>query len=273
MEDKNQELININPLIEIDVYAKYSVCGININNNPSGTGFLCKIPDPEKTNKTMIALFTCNHFLPINKDNLNNYKDITFQLQNKEKEPLPLEDGRRIWIDKEINDNDQNSFGNLDYTCIEIFPKNQAVLFGEEKLEIFKIDEQTLENQNPKDFKKIGIKAFTFSEKNFRELNGNVNSLEEKRGNYFSHNLNTEESYSGSPIINNINGNIIGIHMGNSKPINLGNKGIGMILKKIYNHMKKNTPIKVNNGYPKCQKTELFNIIDLKKKNHFLFYF
>ena len=59
---------------DISKNAKYSVCRINNN----GTGFFCQIPDPEKQSETMIALFTCNHVLPINKDNLKNYEKLFF---------------------------------------------------------------------------------------------------------------------------------------------------------------------------------------------------
>ncbi len=242
------------PFLPEEIYnnSKFSVCRIKNNNNGYGTGFFCQIPDPEKQNETMIALLTCNHVIPINKDNPKNCEEISFQLCDREFESLCLVDGRRIWLDKEINDNDPNSYGNLDYTCIEIFSKYK------EELGIFKIDEQTLNNQSPEEFEKLKIKSYTFKEKVYKELIGDANGLELKRKNYFYHSLDTEEGYSGSPIINNINGNIIGIHMGKNKSKSK-NQGIGMILKKIYNHMKKNSAIKLNKGYPNPYETQLYN--------------
>ena len=193
----NHKLCSIDLSEEIYQNARHSVCGINLNDNhyETGTGFFCQIPDPKKQNETMIALLTYNHVLPINEDNLQNFKYINYQLYNGESESLCLVDGRRIWVDKEINDNGPKSYENLDYACREIFPKYK------EELGIFKIDEQTLNNQNPNTFGKLEIKSYTFIEKKIIESNGKVTSLEIKRNNSFNHNLKTEEGYSGSPLI------------------------------------------------------------------------
>ena len=272
-EDNSEEIKNI----EI---AKNSICNIYDNDNDNdnikkGTGFFCQIPDPQNENKTMIALFTCNHVIPIDNDNFNNIKTISFQLNNREKESLCLKDGRRIWVDKAKN----ISYGNLDYTCIEIFPTISNFLNclkkNKEELKIFKIEKEALNGQDPQKLEKKEKKEiinYIFREKNnnyttLTSLNSKIKFLDEKTNKYFYYDLDTKEGDSGSPIIEK-NGNIIGIHTGKRRSNNTKD-GEGVFFRQIYNHMKENEPIISNEVFINPQKTQLYQKgnYQLKKKN------
>ena len=223
---------------QIKKKAKYFVC--KIKNNRDGTGFFFIFLDPENEDKTMVALFTCNHVLPIN----NTYKQISYILNNQE-EHLCVEDGRRIWT--YIDETDHRY---LDYTCIEIFPKNSNLDI------VFEIDKKTLNNQNYKELKNIKIKAYTYTDE-LEKITGEIQNWEEKEEEFFYHTLETKDGYSGSPIINKNDGNIIGIHQGKKK-IGSKEKRIGMNLKTIYESMKSNEhKIKIENRKEK-QKTQFY---------------
>ena len=254
---KTLVLLNNDEDKEIDDIARNSLCVIykNDNNDKIGIGFFCEIPDPQNEDKNIVVLLTCNHVFPINKDDLNNYKYIKFNKINpKKKQSLCLEDGRRIWTNKEI-----------DYTCIEIFPKKNICFFNKD-FKIFKIEKQHLNSQNLKN--ETEIRAYTFIENNFDKLDGTFKSIEEKHRNSFKHNLKTKDGYSGSPIINKEDKSIIGIHMEKFDKIKPGGKGI--CINKIYNNMKENDPIKLNNKSSNFQKTKLYSC-NIDKKSIIIF--
>jgi len=269
LENKNEDenllgfnLVNTSKLTDIDEYkeindiAKNSLFKIYNDNGVEGTGFYCEIPDPENEDKNIVVMFTCNHVFPINKNNLNNYKNIKYKQINEENvQSLNLEDGRRIWVNKEI-----------DYTCIEIFPMTN-IFFGFNK-EIFKIDKQHLNSQNLK--KETEIRAYTFIENNFDKLDGKFKSIEEKHRYTFKHDLKTEGGYSGSPIINKEDKSIIGIHK--EKYDKKKSEGNGICLNEIYNNMKENEPIKLNEKMSNHQKTNLYTC-NINKKTLSIFFF
>ena len=57
-----------------------SVCKIT-KNNMSGSGFFCKIQDPQNEDKILRVLFTCYNVLQL--DNLDNFNEINYSVDNK----------------------------------------------------------------------------------------------------------------------------------------------------------------------------------------------
>ena len=53
--------MNIEQMQDLFNKAKEGMCRIVFKNNGYGTGFFCKIEDPNEEEKIIKALFTCNH--------------------------------------------------------------------------------------------------------------------------------------------------------------------------------------------------------------------
>lgn len=250
--------VKIGKYYEISNESGYSVCAIynnKYNNEYRGVGFFCQIPDPQNENETMIVLFTCYHVLP--KDNNDDIcKEINYQLCNRKKESICLEN-RRIWV---------NNTQDLDYACIEIFPKKTWLLCisnflknNKEEDKIFKIDKKTLYSENLQTFEGKGIKIYTILKKDdnlsLEELNGHLLLEEENEFNEIvelEYSLVTEKGNSGSPIFNIQR--LMGIHTAKDTE---RKRPIGNTLKNIYNDMKNARPIN-NKTIGEPQKTNLY---------------
>ena len=129
---------------------EYAICKIKYKTwkdgnlvDASGTGFFCEINDDNIPFKKV--LFTCNHIL--NAESIKNNKEIKFEYLNK------------INVMKMINRKVFTNV-NVDYTCIEIFDKDQIKKF-------FQIDKNILINQDELRDKEIFILQYPGQKKLF----------------------------------------------------------------------------------------------------------
>ena len=170
--------------------ANKCVCKITKNNN-IGSGFFCKIQDPQNEDKILRVLFTCYHVLPF--DNLYNFNEFNYSI-NKITKKLNL-DNRKIWFNK--NDD-------LDYICIEILKEDniEEFLMINEDLINKKCDISQFKNE----------KIIIFGNKG-DELKFDKGIILNYIENFCFHNCNTCQGFSGGLILNQFH-NIIGIHKG-----------------------------------------------------------
>ena len=190
-------------------FVENSICKIKVEKDKNiistGTGFLCKIQDPQNDNKKIIVLITCYHVIKIiQKENGKYYyKDD----DNKEIESISIkyhykkEDynskldlmNRRIWYDEEI-----------DYIFIEI--KKEEYKLEEDYLYPFKSGKIPSKDDN--------IYIYTYQTQ-VKPINANYNSKCLNKEYKISYNISdktntTSEGCSGSPVV--YNNYIIAIH-------------------------------------------------------------
>lgn len=200
--------------------ANKSICKIT-KNNLSGSGFFCKMQDPKNEDKIIKVLFTCYHVFPF--DNIYNCHEINYSIDNNKK-ILNL-DNRRIWLNK--NDN-------LDYVCIEIFKEDNIE-------EFLRVDDDLI-NQRCDISRVIKEKIIIFGNKG-DDLKFDKGIILKNINNFCLYNCNTCPGFSGGPILNQFY-NIIGIHKGGYKDKKFN---MGIFLKLIYNDMKIQNPLRINN--------------------------
>jgi len=184
----------------------------------NGTGFFLKINMENILFKK--CLITNNHILNENDIKLN--KEIIIEYKNEIK-IIEITKNRKVYTNKE-----------LDYTCIEIFDKDDIK-------DYFKIEENiidySIENY-------INKEIFILQYPKGNELSFSSGIILEIKDNEIKHNSSTYDSSSGSPIIlRNSNNSIIGLHKGSGKynTINLSTNIIS-----IFNHIKNYTTDKNN---------------------------
>lgn len=182
---------------EIDELYKYedSMCTIYskkiINGkteNLKGTGFfLCISNELIPFNN---CLMTNNHIL--NKNSIENNKDITIEYQNKKK-VIKINGSRRAYT---------NEY--LDYTCIEILDEDNIKKF-------FLIDEN-IKDENSYQFKEIFILQYPGGYDKLSFSAGKIITIE---SNLIKHTCATKPGSSGSPMISRFsNYNVVGLHFG-----------------------------------------------------------
>lgn len=127
-------------------FVENSVCKIIVNekkeNCETGTGFVCKIPDPDNKENIILVLISCHHVINIiesggkyftnNKNDNNNKNDdeiefikIKYNINGKDYNNELFLANRRIWYDNE-----------LDFIFIEI--KNEEYKLDKDSLFNFK---------------------------------------------------------------------------------------------------------------------------------------
>ena len=182
---------------EIDELYKYedSMCTIYskkiINGkteNLKGTGFfLCISNELIPFNN---CLMTNNHIL--NKNSIENNKDITIEYQNKKK-VIKINGSRRAYT---------NEY--LDYTCIEILDEDNIKKF-------FLIDEN-INDENSYQFKEIFILQYPGGYDKLSFSAGKIITIE---SNLIKHTCATKPGSSGSPMLSRFsNYNVVGLHFG-----------------------------------------------------------
>ena len=178
-----------------------SICKIS-NKNQIGTGFFCRININEIPLK--LVLFTNNHIL--DRNSLKIGEKIILDHKNfSTSKILEITKNRKIFTDEE-----------LDYTCIEIFEKDN-ILKKEEIKETFTIDQKILEG-NPSSLLNNDIYIIQYPKGNEFSLSiGKIDYIDNK---LIKHTASTEYGSSGAPIIRRNNYSIIGIHYGSPKKIN-----------------------------------------------------
>jgi len=234
------------------------ICKIIIGNK-QGTGFLCKIPFPNK-NKILPVFITNNHI--INRDLLNN-SDAKIIIDIKEEADL-----------KEIYLNHRIKYTNKEYdiTIIEIKEKDNIKNYLE--LDDIIINDILYNINKNKEYINETIYLIQYPENKLSVSFGILNYIYDDKKYNFNHKCSTKWGSSGSPILN-IDNKIIGIHKEgnmNSKNYNRGlflnypiKDFINEILLKMFN---KKYNLDIQNT-----KIDNFNLVNFKLKNEGLIYF
>ena len=214
-----------------------SICQIFFANKVA-TGFFLQLNIQDfPFNK---CLLTNNHVL--NKEETSIGKEITLKLKNNKK-IITITNDRRVFTDVY-----------LDYTCIEILPKDNIQHF-------FQIVSQILGNGINTLAGKDIILLSCFNEKDWVSF-GKIMSIND---NSFFHNCNTKVGSSGAPIINKSNLSIIGIQVG----FNYSNKlNLATPINFIIDNIKKNNIINnLNIITSKSYKETFKNLVLIGKGN------
>jgi len=183
----------------------------------TGSGFFLKINMKDILFEK--CLLTNNHIL--NENDIKVNKVIIIEYKNKIKS-IEITEDRKVYTNKE-----------LDYTCIEIFDKDNIK-------DYFTIDENLIEH-SIEIYKNKEIFILQYPEGN--ELSFSSGIILEIKDNKIIHNSSTCDGSSGSPImIRNSDNSIIGLHCASNKS-NIFNLSTNII--SIFNHIKNN----INQNY------------------------
>ena len=171
-----------------------SICLID-NENSTGTGFLCLIP---QINHFLKVLITCNHVL--NNLSIGNKIKLIFDNDDNEKpKEINIDKNRRIYTNKEH-----------DITIIELkgneFDKNDYL-----KIDNLIYKENELDNIYKN--KKIYIIHYPKGD----EVRYSCDTITNIENNIIEHCCTTDKGSSGAPILNLDNYQVIGIHRGHYK--------------------------------------------------------
>ena len=176
----------------------------------NGSGFFLKINMKDILFKK--CLFTNNHIL--NENDIKVNKKIIIEYKNEIKK-IDITENRKVYTNEE-----------LDYTCIEIFDKDNIK-------DYFKIDENIME-YSIELYKNKEIFILQYPKGN--ELSFSSGIILEIKDNKIIHNSSTYKGSSGSPIIlRNSHNSIIGLHYGSGEN-NIFNLSTNII--SIFNHIK-----------------------------------
>ena len=184
-----------------------SICKI-IRNNVTGTGFICKIPFPDSSNK-LTALITNGHIF--GEKEIYNGNTINLSLNNdKIHISISIDNKRKVYFSSKY-----------DITIIEIKPSEIPNFNNNSLLEI---DEGILKEKNEtnSEYKNINVYLIYYLGTNETQFStGIIKSIEDE--NIF-HLCNTGPGSSGAPILNLSNFQVIGIHKGciKNKNFNIG---------------------------------------------------
>ena len=174
-----------------------SICNIKRNDGASTTGFLCKIPFPDKDHMLEV-LITINHFL--NEDKLYK-KDAKISIFIKEEKKY-----------KELDLNDRIKYTNREYdiTIIEIKPNRDNIH------NFLELDEKILNdiiNNEIKDYEYSSIYQVYYSKENLLVSYGMIyDSYEENKFNFKYKIFVQYGGAQGSPILD-LNNKVIGIYV------------------------------------------------------------
>jgi len=205
--------------------------------NIFGTGFFLKINI--KNIPFEKCLITNNHILDEN--DIKKNEEIKLEYLNKKK-IIEITKDRKVFTNKE-----------LDYTCIEIYEKDNIK-------EYFKIDNQIIKN-SIEIYKDRDIFILQYPKGN--EISFSNGIILGIKDNNIIHNCSTYNGSSGSPIISRYSDNsIIGLHYGSDNNINLSTNIIS-IINDIKNYINNNNYFNINNS-------DKYKINDYKlKKNNY----
>ena len=200
--------INFELMKNILTQMKNSVLRIKLN-KCTNTGFLCKIPFPDKNNllKVMIT------FTNLSKDDIIKCNKIHISLDDEKKSyEIYVEEKRKIYVNKLYN-----------IAIIEI-RKNDKF----EESAFLEIDESIFDNkQNELKDMQVYLMGYPY-QKNGVFSHGVITKLKED-GYTLNHLCATSEGCAGSPIMSNNSLKVVGIHIGYEKNKNYN---YGIFLKK-----------------------------------------
>ena len=186
--------IHLKPMTKEEILELYSyenaLCKINIKQNKNartGTGFFLEIDNDNIPFKK--TLFTNNHIL--NDYSIKMNEEIVFEYC-KEIRKIKITPNRKVFTNKE-----------LDYTCIEIFDRDEIRNF-------FRIDENVFNNKRFLRNKEIFILQYSLG-----RLSHGSGKILDIESHIIKHSASTEKGSSGSPLIKRYNNKLIfGIHFG-----------------------------------------------------------
>ena len=209
------DYMNFDNLKIIEKQKENSICKIINGNKAIGTGFLCLIPYPDKTNQLPV-LITCNHVIN------GNEKEVKLIFNNTIEKILKLDNTRKMYISNEKE---------KDITIIEIKEEDNYDFNN-----MLEIDYDIFENEDlNKIFKSIYIVHYPFGKEACFTMNviENIDIKDEK----IKHKCATDSGASGAPIINMKNCKVIGIHRGEEEGSNIN---VGTLLKESIINFNKN---------------------------------
>ena len=183
--------------------AKKCICKIYYQG--FGTGFFCKIPIDQSSERFVHVFFTNNHVLDFNFLNTENYINIEYLLESKK---INLSSGNRFKYTNEL----------LDYTIIEIFPSDNIKDF-------FDIDEGIIKKNENTFYQGQDICIIQHPEG--KEISFSQGEIINIIGFKIKHSASTKEGSSGSPIILVDKMTVVGMHSSSITNKNL-NGGIFM---------------------------------------------
>jgi V8-like Glu-specific endopeptidase len=234
----------------INSQLELSVCKIYINENESGTGFLCKIPFPDEF-KYLPTLITNNHV--INKEYFQKNKiiKISFNDDNYTK-LLEIIPERKFYSNKAY-----------DISIIEIFPKKDNLNHFLE-LDYYYDKNEKEEKQN------IYVLQYLNGNESCVSY-GNIINIKEFE---IQHTCSTEDGSSGGPIILLESNKVIGVHKGSGR--NKEDNNYGTLLNypinefnekfEAKNEIKNKGKDEVKNEIKKEERNEIKNEIIIKLK-------
>ena len=184
---------------------KTSICKIKCNDGGSGTGFFCNISDNWTTLK---VLMTNNHVL--NKDDISMGKKVNFSINNERVfYEIKIDETRKIYTDKKY-----------DVTINELKRKDNL-----DKISFFDIDDRIFKENTQEIFKNMGIFLLHYPKGTKMEYSMGLIKLIGEDNYTIRHSCDSSYGSSGSPIINSINFQVIGIHIGGAEGAKQYNMG------------------------------------------------
>ena len=222
------QAIDANEMFTLLNIIKTHICKIYCKDGSHGTGFFCNIPIG--WNIYLKVLMTNNHVLKI--DDIQPGQTINFTIDNDDKKyNIIIDNTRRTYTN--------NSF---DVTIIEIKEEDKI-----EEKSFFYLDKQIFEKNSYKIFKNYQIYLLHYPKgKEMKISPGIIKNITEDEDNKRIHHLcDTSGGSSGGPIINKINFQVIGIHIGAAEGGK--NYNLGTLLKEPIEKFNDEIKIKKNN--------------------------
>ena len=175
-----------------------TVCKIHKSDGTKASGFLCRIPFPDK-NRLLPVLITNNHIL--NKDDIQLNKSIKITLGDNEIEKfIKLDKSRIVYTSSDVN---------IDVTIIEIKPKTDSFK------DFLEIDENIFATNYEDFYRKKPIYILQYPKgKESSHSEGVINNINNKN---IEHTCSVDFCSSGAPILRLSNFKVIGVQKGKIK--------------------------------------------------------
>ena len=175
-----------------------TVCKIHKSDGTKASGFLCRIPFPDK-NRLLPVLITNNHIL--NKDDIQLNRSIKITMGDNEIEKfIKLDKSRIVYTSSDVN---------IDVTIIEIKPKTDSFK------DFLEIDENIFATNYEDFYRKKPIYILQYPKgKESSHSEGVINNINNK---IIEHTCSVDFCSSGAPILRLSNFKVIGVQKGKIK--------------------------------------------------------